>query len=137
MILKPYYIKGLLREKPPCSTVHGIQTTYTCSRVKTFVSKSRLWLWILQNCQNRQMWFPSYFGHFKGLRAIISKKKLYGRLLLLETNILSYISSFYHNFENSSFLTFSDTRTGSKISKVCKMDVIIQIGLYKSTYLWG
>ena len=52
-------------------------------------------------------WFPSYFGHFEGLRAIISNKKLYSRLLLIETNSLSYISPFYHNFENSSFLTFS------------------------------
>merc|ERR1712055_1214549 len=82
----------------------------------------------------------SYFGHFEGLRAIISNKKLYSRLLLFETNVLSYISPFYHNFENSSFLTFSTffrPRKGGKTSKFSKMNIILRIGPYKSTFVGG
>ena len=48
-----------------------------------------------------QIWyFSAYFGHFEAFRAIISNKKLYSRLLLFETNVLSYISPFYDNFFN-------------------------------------
>ena len=49
----------------------------------------------------------AYFGPLEGFRAIISNKKLYSIVLLFDTNVLSYISPFYYNFENLSFLTFS------------------------------
>ena len=62
---------------------------------------------MLKSTISENMVIFAYFGYFEGFRPIISNKKLYSRLLLPETNILSYISPFYHKFENSSFLTFS------------------------------
>ena len=43
------------------------------------------------------------FGLFEGLIFIISRKKLYRLFLLINTNLLSYISAFYRHFENFMF----------------------------------
>ena len=59
------------------------------------------------NRPNQSDPISAYFGHFEGVRAIISNKKLYSLLLLIKTNVLSYISPFYHHFENSSFFNIS------------------------------
>ena len=85
---------------------------------------------MLKSTISENMVIFAYFGYFEVFRPIISNKILYSRLLLPETNVLSYISPFYHKFENSSFLTFStfsDPRARGKI----------QIGIYKSMYHWG
>ena len=85
---------------------------------------------MLKSTTSENMVIFAFFGYFEGFRPIISNKKLCSRLLLPEKNILSYISLFYHKFENSSFLTFStfsDPHTRGKF----------QIGIYKSMYLRG
>ena len=85
---------------------------------------------MLKSTTSENMVIFAFFGYFEGFRPIISNKKLCSRLLLPKTNILSYISLFYHKFENSSFLTFStfsDPHTRGKF----------QIGMYKSMYLRG
>ena len=85
---------------------------------------------MLKSTTSENMVIFAFFGYFEGFRPIISNKKLCSCLLLPEKKILSYISLFYHKFENSSFLTFStfsDPHTRGKF----------QIGMYKSMYLRG
>ena len=87
------------------------------------------------------MVFFASFGLSQEARAIISNKELYSRLLLFKTNVLSYISPFYHNFENFSFFNistiFRPPRTGGKTSKFFKMNITLRIGPYKSIFLGG
>ena len=51
-----------------------------------------------------QLWsFSAYLSYFEAFMGIKSIKKYYIPILLIETNLISYKSPFYINFENCNF----------------------------------